>query len=328
MRQTKYMKNLAVLVFAFSAFCAFAQDRLTGVSPPVPLLIGYNQMKIVSGVSDPVKLAIGGASAARADLTSVTRQEAKEAVAKNVAPAASANRPNYYALLIGVEKYQYANANLGNLNQPVQDANALFSVLSGDYGFKQDNVLFLKNPTRDQIIGAFEELARKVTPKDNLLIFYAGHGIWDERLKVGYWLPADAKTDNKAAWIANSTIRDYISGIQSKHTLLVTDACFSGSIFKTREVISEVNEYAVAKIYQLPSRKAMTSGTLTTVPDKSKFMEYLLKRLRDNSAQFLTARQLFFSVETAVMNNTNTVPQFGVIQETGDEGGDFIFMRQ
>lgn len=321
------MRGWIVLALWWFAADARCQERAAGVSQPVSLQIGFNQMKTFSGVSDPVRLSLGGsAPGARADLASVTRQEAPEAIAKTAAPAA--NRPNYFALLIGIEKYQYANANLGNLDQPVQDASALMSVLAGDYGFKQENVLFLKNPTRDQIIGAFEELARKVTPKDNLLIFYAGHGIWDERLKVGYWLPSDARTDNKSAWIANSTIRDYISGIQSKHTLLITDACFSGSIFKTREVLSEMNEHAVAKIYQLPSRKAMTSGTLTTVPDKSKFMEYLLKRMRDNTAAFLTARQLFFSVETAVMNNTHTVPQFGVIQETGDEGGDFIFMRR
>ncbi len=323
------MKKFFAAFFLLLAVGVSAQEKVSGLSKPVSLSIGFNQMKVASGVSDPIALAIGSTTPnVRADLTSVTKEEAKEALAKTAPPAAAANRPNYYALLIGVEKYQYANANLGNLNQPVKDANALMGVLAGDYSFKQENVLFLKNPTRDQIITAFEDLAKKVTPKDNLLIFYAGHGIWDERLKVGYWLPSDAKTDNKSAWIANSTIRDYISGIQSKHTLLITDACFSGSIFKTREVISEVNEYAVAKIYQLPSRKAMTSGTLTTVPDTSKFMEYLLKRLRDNTNNFLTARQLFFSVETAVMNNTNTVPQFGVIQETGDEGGDFIFMRK
>jgi hypothetical protein len=322
------MKPLLLILLVGLLAPALAQEKFSAVSKPVSLSIGFNQMKVASAVSDPVKLAIGSENTSRADLTSVTKEEAAAAIAKTAPPAATANRPNYYALLIGVEKYQYANANLGNLNQPVKDAAALMTVLAGDYNFKEQNVQLLKNPTRDQIITAFEDLAKKVTPKDNLLIFYAGHGIWDERLKVGYWLPSDAKTDNKSAWIANSTIRDYISGIQSKHTLLITDACFSGSIFKTREVISEVNEYAVAKIYQLPSRKAMTSGTLTTVPDTSKFMEYLLKRLRDNTSNFLTARQLFFSVETAVMNNTNTVPQFGVIQETGDEGGDFIFMRK
>jgi hypothetical protein len=28
------------------------------------------------------------------------------------------------------------------------------------------------------------------------------------------------------------------------------------------------------------------------------------------------------------MNNAPTVPQFGVIQGAGDEGGDFIFIRR
>ncbi len=160
------------------------------------------------------------------------------------------------------------------------------------------------------------------------MIFYAGHGYWDERLRVGYWLPSDSKVTDKSSWISNSTIRDYIAGIQSKHTLLIADACFSGSIFKTREANTEINELAVARIYRLPSRKAMTSGTLTTVPDESKFMQFLLKRLTENTSKYLTARQLFFSLEAAVLNNTNTVPQLGVIQESGDEGGDFVFMKK
>jgi len=72
----------------------------------------------------------------------------------------------------------------------------------------------------------------------------------------------------------------------------------------------------------------MTSGTLTTVPDESKFMQFLIKRLSDNEDKYLTTRQLFYSLEVAVLNNTNAVPQLGVIQDTGDEGGDFIFIKR
>gem|GEM_PF-4576783 len=236
--------------------------------------------------------------------------------------------PTFYSLFIGIDKYQFSSANLPNLDKPVNDASSLKNVLLTNYDFLEGNSVFLKSPSRAEILKALETLAKKITVRDNLLIFYAGHGYWDERLKVGYWLPSDSKADDKSSWIPNSTIRDYIAGIQSKHTLLITDACFSGSIFKTREITSEINEYGVAKIYGLPSRKAMTSGTLTTVPDESKFMQYLLERLSDNTNKYLTARQLFSSLETAVINNTNTVPQLGVIQETGDEGGDFIFIRR
>jgi hypothetical protein len=76
----------------------------------------------------------------------------------------------------------------------------------------------------------------------------------------------------------------------------------------------------------MPSRKAMTSGTLTVVPDKSSFVEYLIDRLSENSEKYLSAEQLFSSFRIAVINNSDVVPQFGEIRGVGDEGGDFIFI--
>ena len=78
----------------------------------------------------------------------------------------------------------------------------------------------------------------------------------------------------------------------------------------------------------MPSRRAITSGTLTAVPDNSVFVGYFLKRLEQNDEQFLPAQQLFNSLRLAVINNSATVPQEGVIAETGDEGGDFIFIKK
>jgi hypothetical protein len=70
----------------------------------------------------------------------------------------------------------------------------------------------------------------------------------------------------------------------------------------------------------------MTSGTLTEVPDESAFIKYLLDRLLTNNDKFLSSEQLYSNFRMAVINNSNAVPQFGVIQEVGDEGGDFIFI--
>ncbi len=79
---------------------------------------------------------------------------------------------------------------------------------------------------------------------------------------------------------------------------------------------------------KLPSRTAMTSGNLKEVPDKSVFLEYLVKRLEQNTEKYLPADQLFISFRIAVMNNSQTEPQFGTIQNAGDEGGEFIFIRR
>ena len=159
------------------------------------------------------------------------------------------------------------------------------------------------------------------------MIFYAGHGVWDESLNQGYWLPKDSKKTSKAAWLSNGTIRDYLGGIKSKHTLLIADACFSGGIFKTRDVFMDTK--AVLELYKLPSRKAMTSGNMKTVPDQSVFMEYLIKRLSDNQQSIMSAESLFSSFRIAVINNSSgQIPQYGDIRDAGDEGGDFVFLKR
>ncbi|MDA0193956.1 MAG: caspase family protein [Bacteroidetes bacterium] len=234
-------------------------------------------------------------------------------------------RGKYYALIVGINQYQ--DANITHLDQPIADAENLYAELTTKYTFDTENVTMLKNATYEDFIDAFDVLSRKVKGDDNLLIFYAGHGWWDEERELGYWLPSDARKANTAFWIRNSTISDYIGSIDSKHTLLVADACFSGSIFKTRSAFTDAQP-AINKMYALPSRKAMTSGTLKAVPDKSVFLEYMVKRLDENEEKYLSAEKLFSSFRDAVLNNSPNIPQYGTVQNAGDEGGDFIFIRR
>ena len=50
----------------------------------------------------------------------------------------------------------------------------------------------------------------------------------------------------------------------------------------------------------------------------------------NNDNKYSKSQEIFASMRTAVINNSPTeqVPQFGEIRETGDEGGDFIFVRR
>ena len=231
----------------------------------------------------------------------------------------------YYALIIGNDDYQ-DNA-INDLDEPINDATELYNVLTTEYTFEPQNVTFLKNATYVQMIEAFDNLSDKITENDNLLVFYAGHGWWDDDKELGYWLPTDAKQSNTAFWIRNSTIGDYMSSINSKHTLLIADACFSGSIFKTRSAFNDANQ-SINKLYEMPSRKAMTSGNLKEVPDQSVFLDYLVKKLDTNTEKYISADVLFVSFRQIVMNNSDTEPQYGTIQKAGDEGGEFIFIRK
>ena len=233
----------------------------------------------------------------------------------------------YYALLIGID--EYTDPAITDLDKPVRDAEALASVLKANYVFDEENITILRNATRREIIDAMVAMRKKITPNDNLLIFYAGHGYYDEVSDIGYWIPADGRdrSVSTADWFRNSALTDEINAIKSKHTLLIADACFSGGIFKTRKAFMDAS-LAINKLYELPSRKAMTSGALTEVPDRSAFIQYLIKRLESNTDKYLTSEQLFSSMRMAVINNSDVVPQYGTIQKTGDEGGDFIFIKR
>lgn len=231
----------------------------------------------------------------------------------------------FYALIIGNNEYE--DPSIRTLDEPINDANKLYKILTSKYTFEEQNIVKLENAKYVEIMDAFDELAKKLTINDNLLVFYAGHGDWVEGKNLGYWLPVDAKKGKTAYNIANSRISDYMNSIKSKHTLLIADACFSGGIFKTRSILSDAQP-AISKLYELSSKKAMTSGNLKEVPDKSIFMKFLVQRLTDNTEKYLSSDVLFASFRQAVLNNSQTEPQYGVIQNTGDEGGEFIFVQK
>jgi hypothetical protein len=231
----------------------------------------------------------------------------------------------YYGLVIGINKYE--DSNLPDLDNPISDAEKLYNILLQKYTFHDSDMILLRDAKWNDIVYALDYLAQRVTPEDNVLIFYAGHGHWDAKANVGYWLPSDAYLSTTANWFRNSTLVDYLKTIDSKHTLLITDACFAGSIFKSRSGFPN-QERAYEVLYELPSRKAMTSGSMTEVPDRSSFTKYLIERLNENQETYLSSEQLFSSFRIAVINNSEALPQYGEIQNVGDEGGDFIFLKK
>ncbi len=231
----------------------------------------------------------------------------------------------YYAFIVGVN--EYPDPTIVPLQNPVSDARKFANVLTEQYMFEKENVILMENATRADIIDELDRLTRRVTKDDNLLIFFAGHGFFDLETELGYWLLKDASFTSTANWMANSQIRDYIGAIRSRHTLLIADACFSGGIFQTRKAYAEPYDQ-LDRIYTKPSRKAMTSGNLSEVPDESIFLQYLVKRLEENKRSYILAEELFSSFKPIVMSKTSTEPQYGDIKGTGDEGGDFIFRRR
>jgi hypothetical protein len=241
----------------------------------------------------------------------------------------------YIGLVIGINSYEGYWPELENA---VNDAEGVAEVLKDNYHFDTVYTLMDKEATRRNIIQKFEWLTRNITKDDNLLIFYAGHGQFNKALNKGYWVPVDAAENSVADYISNNDVKTFIGGIPSKHTLLITDACFSGDIFrgpKTESILFDPNnmERYYKEVYRKLSRLALTSGGVEEVMDEGKdnhsvFTYYLIKALKENTLKYMDANQLFNEFRIAVTNNSEQTPMLQVIRDTDDEGGQFVFIKK
>jgi hypothetical protein len=240
-------------------------------------------------------------------------------------PPAPRREGRYLALVIGNEQY----AEFERLRTPLADVRAIADVLTRDYGFK---VTTLANATRYQIVSALSRLRQEATERDNVLIYYAGHGYLDDTTSRGYWFPVDAEHDNLANWLSTSDITDVLAGLQAKHALILADSCFSGTLLRSAVNVSiDERESLLQKLSTRRSRSIMTSGGLEPVVDNgggrhSVFAAALLDALRDNRQQ-LEAARLFMQIRDRVAANASQTPQYGPLRNAGHEGGDFIFER-
>jgi hypothetical protein len=241
-------------------------------------------------------------------------------------------RGKYYALIIGIDKYKGSWPELVNA---VNDAKAVEEVLKNNYYFDEITTLYDEDATRRNIIQKIEWLEDNVKGDDNVLIFYSGHGEFKENQNRGYWVPVNATSRSSVDFISNPDIQTYINGISAKHTLLIADACFSGDIFKgkTESTIFEDTERYYKEVYRRASRTALTSGGIEPVTDggrdgHSVFTYYLLKTLKGNNANYFTSGQLFDEIKIPVTNNSEQRPNYQPIKNTGDEGGEFIFLKK
>lgn len=267
-------------------------------------------------------------------------------IATATAPTTEPSKPNkitepvsiefgrYHALIIGNNRY----TNFPQLESAVNDAKVVDHVLKTKYGFK---TTLLLNADRYSILSALSELRKQLSAKDNLLIYYAGHGELDNSNERGHWLPIDAEPNNPANWISNTDITDIINTIAAKHVMVVADSCYSGALTRSAlaRLAPDLPDQLRMKWYKVMaasrSRTALTSGGLEPVSDSgsgnhSIFAKAFLDALRDNES-ILEAYSIFRQVSSKVVKDAaklriEQTPQYAPIRHSGHESGEFLFV--
>ncbi len=90
------------------------------------------------------------------------------------------------------------------------------------------------------------------------------------------------------------------------------------------------NKYYLS-LYNEKSRWGMTSGNKTPVADKgtgghSVFAYQLIKELRKNEKPYLSTQEIYTRIAPIVSNNSEQTPLCRPIRNTGDQGGEFVFI--
>ena len=120
--------------------------------------------------------------------------------------------------------------------------------------------------------------------------------------------------------------------MQALHVLLISDSCFSGTLFGQLRVMPRVidNKYYL-DLYNEKSRWGITSGNRTPVADygtssHSVFAYQLLKELKKNEKPYISTQEIYTQIAPIISNNSEQTPLCRPIRNTGDQGGEFVFV--
>ena len=235
----------------------------------------------------------------------------------------------YRALIIGIDNYK--DERIPDLKTAVNDSRAMAAILQEKYGFQVELMLDSK-ATRAAVYRALRRLAASAKPEDSVLIYYAGHGDLDRQYNDGWWIPVDAEAGNPVTYLDNVQVQKAMRSMEARHVLLISDSCYSGTLFgRARAMPRVITEKYYLSLFNEKSRWGMTSGNKTPVSDQgagghSIFAYQLLKELAKNVKPYLSTQELYTRIAPIVGNNSEQTPLCSPIRNTGDQGGEFVFV--
>lgn len=241
--------------------------------------------------------------------------------------------------VIGIDAYTH----WPKLKNAVSDALGVQKLFVEKFGFNMPFPPLLNaDATLDNIMTLVtDQLASALQPRDNLILFYAGHGytrvsqIGARQLESGYLIPVDAKLENWADKIRTDDFLKDVSELPARHVLLILDACRSGfalsgmNAFRSAVTFQETLARNLSRNVISSARRdedALDSGPL---PQHSLFTGTLIEGLNWGAADLdrnglVTAYELGLYLQQRVgqASDSKQTPDFGSFHL--DERGELI----
>jgi hypothetical protein len=252
-----------------------------------------------------------------------------------------------YAVIIANQDYDRTKSGFDSLTTPFADADAVAALLTTKYGFRTEArmpdgstaKLFMKDASRHDIETLLYKIGLIAGEKDTVLIYYAGHGIYEEKTTIAFWVPSDAEAGVPISYLSASTIAEAVQRMQANKVIIISDSCFSGALLrgggdKPPKIDDTDRDRALLTLAQRRSRILISSGNNEPVADRggkghSIFAQALLTGLEDMPHTSFSARELYDGyLLPLVIANADQEPQYRPIERAGHDGGDVVFIKQ
>ena len=248
-----------------------------------------------------------------------------------------------YALFFASDEYDEKDT-WHQLSNPISDATALGNLLKEDYGFQVEVV---RNATKKEIENKLKEYRTKnYAHNDQLMLFFAGHGIYYPEANMGYLVAKDSRDPRNSdpnfnTYLSYSDLGNlYLKNMKCRRIFLVLDACYAGSFFEEKSfgrgaIDMHANENVQQRLGMLKKNaggktyyKGISSGGKETVEDGKKdqhspFAGGLIQMLNNAIPNYyVTADAIIGDIQN--YHPGNTTPSSGTFNYS-DPQGLFIF---
>jgi len=225
---------------------------------------------------------------------------------------------------IGIDEYEH----FPDLNNAVGDVNAIHEVLRKKYHLDESITLFNQEATRRNMFKQLKSLLKSVGPDDKLFILFSGHGFFSQT-NEGFWVPHEAEPDFEDDYLPNFHLKHYLKHLKARHILVVSDSCFSGSLFA--EGATKRVPGPDERLEQKMSRYGICSGRdneeVWDGPQggHSPFAGSIIKILEENQQPLFRASVFADEVLNRTTVQYRQLPRHGPLFSVGDKGGQYIF---
>ena len=242
-------------------------------------------------------------------------------------PAETIRRGKNYLFAIGISTYKHF-PRLINARKDIED---LAKILVDSYSFNESEVQLIcdDEANRANIVDRLDGLRNVVHADDRLLIYYSGHGYFDEAR--GFWIPVDAERGRISSYISNADVLEIIKNIKARHILLISDSCFSGSLLY-RDISATMANKAIEAWDRDPSRFAFVSGKGPVsdgiAGENSPFADGIIRQLRNNDQDAINIVRLADQVTQEIRYNYDQQAEVSPLQGAGHKGGQYVFFKK